>query len=150
MTSTTERPQVMNSNPFKPLEKEDVAAFFGVSIRTLEIWMRDSKVIEPVRIGRRVLWHPDVFYSWALQPRNLENGTVAREAAANVGGIAPDRKTPVNSENVRSPAGMPDPSPMEGVVSPRAKPRKASSSPQRDALAALRKREQAKLDALLG
>ncbi|WP_459190562.1 helix-turn-helix transcriptional regulator [Ralstonia pseudosolanacearum] len=54
----------MTIAPFTPMTKDDVAAVLGVSIRTIENLVKANQMPAPGRIGGRVLWHPDVFYSW--------------------------------------------------------------------------------------
>lgn len=54
----------MTIAPFMPMTKEDVASVLGVSIRTIENLVRAGQMPAPGRVGGRVLWHPEVFYSW--------------------------------------------------------------------------------------
>ncbi|MBM5665785.1 helix-turn-helix transcriptional regulator [Burkholderia pseudomallei] len=54
----------MTIAPFTPMTKDDVAEVLGVSIRTIENLVKARQMPAPSRIGGRVLWHPDVFYSW--------------------------------------------------------------------------------------
>ncbi|RDK09136.1 helix-turn-helix transcriptional regulator [Cupriavidus lacunae] len=57
----------MSIAPFTPMTKEVVAQVLGVSIRTIENLVNAGKMPAPGRIGGRVLWHPDVFYTWLDQ-----------------------------------------------------------------------------------
>jgi predicted DNA-binding transcriptional regulator AlpA len=57
----------MNTVAFIPLSKQDVAGILGVSIRTIENFVARGRMPAPAHIGARVLWHPDVFYSWLDQ-----------------------------------------------------------------------------------
>jgi predicted DNA-binding transcriptional regulator AlpA len=53
-----------NITPFKPLSKQDVADAIGCSIRTVENLVSSGELPPPVTIGRRVFWHPEIFYAW--------------------------------------------------------------------------------------
>lgn len=55
--------QVM-TEPYKPITKESAAEILSVSKRTIDNWLADGTIVEPSTIGRRVYWHPDVFYAW--------------------------------------------------------------------------------------
>lgn len=50
--------------PFTPLTKQAVADSLGISIRTIENWINEGILPAPTRLGGRVYWHPDVYYSW--------------------------------------------------------------------------------------
>ena len=50
--------------PYQPITKEDAATILSVSKRTIDNWLADGTIVEPSNIGRRVYWHPDIFYSW--------------------------------------------------------------------------------------
>lgn len=52
------------STPIKPLNKQDVAAAIGCSVRNVEILVKSGELPQPAHIGRRVFWHPEIFYSW--------------------------------------------------------------------------------------
>ncbi|MBW0170706.1 MAG: helix-turn-helix transcriptional regulator [Hydrogenophaga sp.] len=52
------------ANAFKPLSKEDLADVLGVSIRTIENWVNEGILPAPTKLGNRVYWHPNTFYSW--------------------------------------------------------------------------------------
>lgn len=54
----------MSVAPFKPLTKDEVAEILGVSIRTVENYVNDGQMPAPASLGRRVYWHPDLFYAW--------------------------------------------------------------------------------------
>lgn len=54
----------MSVAPFKPLTKEEIAEILDVSIRTVENFVSEGLMPAPVSLGRRVYWHPDLFYSW--------------------------------------------------------------------------------------
>ncbi|CAJ4113044.1 Helix-turn-helix domain [Burkholderia pseudomallei] len=62
----------MSTAAFMPLNKQDVAQILGVSIRTVENFVSRGRMPAPAHIGARVLWHPDVFYTWLDQA--LRNG----------------------------------------------------------------------------
>lgn len=53
------------SDQYQPLTKEKAAEILGVSKRTIENWVADGRMPAPHSAGgRRVYWHPDVFYRW--------------------------------------------------------------------------------------
>lgn len=54
-----------SSTQYLPLTKEKAAEILGVSKRTIENWVADGRMPAPHSAGgRRVYWHPDVFYRW--------------------------------------------------------------------------------------
>lgn len=58
---------------FKPLSREDVAGVLGISIRTLENWVKQGRLPAPASIAGRRYWHPERFYA-ALNAM-LESGS---------------------------------------------------------------------------
>jgi phage terminase Nu1 subunit (DNA packaging protein) len=50
--------------PYQPITKEDAARILSVSKRTIDNWLADGTIVQPNNIGRRLYWHPDVFYAW--------------------------------------------------------------------------------------
>lgn len=48
---------------FRLLTKQDVCAVYGISIRCLEMWIKQGLVPAPVHIGGRRYWHPERFYA---------------------------------------------------------------------------------------
>ena len=52
------------TSPFQPITKEAAAQIMSVSKRTIDNWLADGTIVEPSSIGRRVYWHPEVFYRW--------------------------------------------------------------------------------------
>lgn len=48
---------------FKPLSREDVAGILGISIRTLENWVKQGRLPAPASIAGRRYWHPERFYA---------------------------------------------------------------------------------------
>lgn len=54
----------MSIAPFNPIAKEQAAEILGTSIRTIENYVSTGLMPAPVAIGRRVYWHPDIFYGW--------------------------------------------------------------------------------------
>ena len=68
------------TEPYQPITKEAAAQILSVSKRTIDNWLADGTIVEPSNIGRRVYWHPDVFYRWL----NERLGVQARpETAVN-------------------------------------------------------------------
>lgn len=71
--------------PYTPITKEAAASILSVSKRTIDNWLADGTIVEPCAIGRRVYWHPDIFYKWlnerlGVKPRSVdlaEDGTNA-------------------------------------------------------------------------
>lgn len=49
---------------YEPITKEAAAAILSVSKRTIDNWLADGTIVEPSTIGRRIYWHPDIFYAW--------------------------------------------------------------------------------------
>lgn len=108
------------TNAFKPMTKDDVAEVLGLSLRTVENWVNDGTFPLPKKLGNRVYWHPDVFYSWL--ERCLTTDETTNETA-------PQRGAPsINGEHGRKP--------------------KASNKAPKTELEKLRARDQAKLDAM--
>ena len=52
------------TEPYSPITKEMAAEILNVSKRTIDNWLADGSIVPPHNIGRRVYWHPDVFYAW--------------------------------------------------------------------------------------
>ncbi|MHA7599577.1 helix-turn-helix transcriptional regulator [Alicycliphilus sp. T452] len=48
---------------FRLLTKQDVCDVYGVSVRCLEMWIKQGLVPAPVHIGGRRYWHPERFYA---------------------------------------------------------------------------------------
>lgn len=48
---------------FKPLSRDDVAGILGISIRTLENWVKQGRLPAPASIAGRRYWHPQHFYA---------------------------------------------------------------------------------------
>lgn len=71
--------------PFHPITKERAAEILSVSKRTIENWVADGTMPTPTTIGRRVYWHPDVFFTWLNHKLgHLENAlTGASSTPAN-------------------------------------------------------------------
>ena len=49
-------------SPFKPLTKEDAAHILNVCIKTIDSYVKAVQLPRPVALGRRLYWHPDVFF----------------------------------------------------------------------------------------
>lgn len=49
---------------YQPLTKQKAAEVLSVSKRTIENWISDGTLPPPHAIGRRVYWHPRIFYAW--------------------------------------------------------------------------------------
>jgi DNA-binding transcriptional MerR regulator len=49
--------------PFKPLTKEDLAELLCVCTKTISNYVADGLLPPPVALGRKMYWHPDVFFS---------------------------------------------------------------------------------------
>lgn len=109
------------SNAFKPLTKDDLADVLGVSIRTIENWVNDGTLPAPSKLGNRVYWHPNTFYSW-LDHRLTAGAAVVDE---------PHQATPA-------------PQPKLEKSKPRSQPTTAKNE-----LDKMRSRTQAQLDALI-
>jgi hypothetical protein len=59
---------------FVPLTKQAVADILGISVRSVENWINEGILPAPAKLGGRVYWHPDLFYSW-MSNRLLEAPT---------------------------------------------------------------------------
>lgn len=109
------------TNAFKPLTKDDIADVLGVSIRTIENWVSDETLPAPKKLGNRVYWHPNVFYTW------LEHRLTSEDA----------------NDELESVVGAKS----DGNVG-KAKQRSQHKHPKTE-INKLRSREQAKLDTML-
>lgn len=47
---------------FKPITKLDAATILGVCSKSITNYINQGLLPKPVSIGRRIFWHPDVFY----------------------------------------------------------------------------------------
>jgi excisionase family DNA binding protein len=50
----------------RPLTIDEAAAYCRVSVVTLRRWIRQRRVLRPMKIGRRLLFRPEQL-EWALQ-----------------------------------------------------------------------------------
>jgi predicted DNA-binding transcriptional regulator AlpA len=88
-----------NITPFKPLSKQDVAEAIGCSVRQVEIFVSLGELPRPVSIGRRVLWHPEIFYKWldatlrAASPEDAELPLKKTSLPETAFGANPGRRT---------------------------------------------------------
>lgn len=106
---------------FKPLTKDDIADVLGVSLRTIENWVNDRTLPAPKKLGNRVYWHPNIFYTW------LEHRLTADDASEEVAELATQQPTSkVNKGNAL-----------------------IQAKPLATEVGKLRTRDQAKLDAML-
>jgi len=64
--------------PYVPITKEAAASILSVSKRTIDNWLADGTIVEPYAIGRRVYWHPDVFYRWLNERLGVKTTTADR------------------------------------------------------------------------
>lgn len=89
------------------MTKEHVADVLGVSIRTIENLVKAGKMPAPGHIGGRVLWHPDVFYTW------LDEALRAAQPVAETRGLTESEPARPGRFSVES-----TPSPVAGRVTP--------------------------------
>ncbi len=61
------------SSAFTPLTKQAVADSLGISIRSVENWINDGTLPAPAKLGNRVYWHPDVYFTWLSQRLKVES-----------------------------------------------------------------------------
>jgi DNA-binding transcriptional MerR regulator len=68
---------------FKPLSREDVAGVLGISIRTLENWVKQGRLPAPTSIAGRRYWHPERFYATldAMLQSGSDNGPLSSAVA---------------------------------------------------------------------
>jgi predicted DNA-binding transcriptional regulator AlpA len=61
--------RIMAIAAYTPITKESAALILSVSQRTIDNWIANCTMPQPVQIGlgRRVYWHPDEFYGWLNQ-----------------------------------------------------------------------------------
>lgn len=109
------------TNAFQPMTKEDIAKVFDVCTRTLDNWINDGSLLPPKKLGNKVYWHPNTFYSWL--ERRLTAGDATNEIVP-IGGALP-----MNEEYGRK--------------------SKSDVKPAKAEVEKWRARDQAKLDALL-
>ncbi len=67
---------------YQPITKEMAATLLSVSKRTIDSWIADHTLPVPTPIGRRVYWHPTVFYAWLDRRLGVEpraSGTPPQE-----------------------------------------------------------------------
>ncbi len=65
------------TEPYCPITKEMAAEILNVSKRTIDNWLADGSIVPPHNIGRRVYWHPKVFYAWLDQKLGLDCDTAS-------------------------------------------------------------------------
>lgn len=49
---------------YQPITKEGAAEILSVSKRTIDNMLADGTLPRPAYIGRRLYWHPDIFFAW--------------------------------------------------------------------------------------
>ena len=49
---------------YRPVTKERAAEILTVSKRTIDTFIADGTLPPPTPIGRRVYWHPTLFFNW--------------------------------------------------------------------------------------
>lgn len=109
------------TNAFQPMTKEDIAKVFDVCTRTLDNWINDGSLLPPKKLGNKVYWHPNTFYSW-LERRLTDDDASDKTALLN--------STPsIDEQQGRKP--------------------KATAKPPKNQLEKFLARDQEKLDALL-
>lgn len=74
---------------FKPLTKDDIAEVLGVSLRTIENWVNEGALPAPKKLGNRVYWHPNVFYSWLEHRLTVEEQSEDIARAADRSAVKP-------------------------------------------------------------
>ena len=70
-------PASIMTEPYSPITKEMAAEILNVSKRTIDNWLADGSIVPPHNIGRRVYWHPKVFYAWLDQKLGLDCDTAS-------------------------------------------------------------------------
>lgn len=92
---------------FKPLSREDVAGILGISIRTLENWVKQGRLPAPASIAGRRYWHPERFYAAldAMLQQGNEQGSLSSliPPAAHAGpAVAKSPKVPSSTAGQRA------------------------------------------------
>lgn len=72
---------------FKPLTKDDIAEVLGVSLRTIENWVNEGALPAPKKLGNRVYWHPNSFYSWLEHRLTVEEQSEDIAHAADLSAV---------------------------------------------------------------
>lgn len=65
------------TEPYIPITKQMAAQILNVSKRTIDNWLADGTIVQPQAIGRRVYWHPQVFYAWLDQRLGIIDDTAS-------------------------------------------------------------------------
>jgi len=114
----------MSVVPFRPITKEQAAEILGASVRTIENYVSDNLMPAPVAIGRRVYWHPDIFYSWL--DGHLRGATSTQNEVKNATDVgiqtSPRSDAPISSTKRKSVTQVP------GTVGTKALSRAAAKS----------------------
>lgn len=105
-------PNSVPSDSFKPelipLTMKDVARRFGVSVRTIQIWTKEKKILQPKQPwGRRTrTWHPEEFEEWFDRVHRTQGVSELETEAA-----------PVNECSTAEAAALPSPQRLPNLVS---------------------------------
>lgn len=76
--------------PFTPVTREEAARILSVSLGTLDAMIEAGELPAPRSLGgRRLYWHPDVFYGWLDKLLRGETNPAADSAGERP---APSRK----------------------------------------------------------
>mgnify|MGYP000849714165 CR=1 FL=1 len=65
------------TEPYSPITKDMAAEILNVSKRTIDNWIADGSIVQPHNIGRRVYWHPEVFYRWLDSKLGIMDGATS-------------------------------------------------------------------------
>lgn len=84
------------SSAFTPLTKQAVADSLGISIRSVENWINDGTLPAPAKLGNRVYWHPDVYFTWLSQRLKVESSVEHPLQPTEV--PAPARRAPASAD----------------------------------------------------
>jgi excisionase family DNA binding protein len=62
----------------RTITSEGVAELFGISMRTVQAWVKSRKLPTPVKVGRRLLWNEDEILA-LLDAADGEGGAACKQ-----------------------------------------------------------------------
>lgn len=74
-----------NFSDFKLVTKADAAAIFGVCTKTVDNYIREGRLPEPVQFASREYWHPEDFQSFL--DSTFRRGAPAHPDQERAGGV---------------------------------------------------------------
>ena len=102
-----------NFSDFKLVTKADAAAIFGICTKTVDNYIREGRLPEPVQFASREYWHPEDFQ--AFLDRTFRRGSRAKPDHLPAGGEAsrlPHAVTAAGVSGADAPGGERDSNPV--------------------------------------